>query len=404
MIRATLSLKYLLLAALVAAGGHALAAPDQRRAEIPRGFDPEPQLAAIYQQIGRLRMNDALRMTDDLIAQAPNFRLAHLIRGDLLLARAGPIKTFGAAPGAPADKIADLREEALSRLKAYRERPPEGKVPRYLLQMRPDQKTALVVDTKRSRLYVYRNDNGRPQFVADFYVSQGKNGIFKMTEGDQRTPIGVYTITDNVPGYKLIDFYGKGALPLNYPNDWDKLHGRGGSGIWLHGVPSDTFSRPPRSSDGCVVLANADLKKLSRLVQVGATPVVISETVEWLSLDDWHGERQSLQKAIENWRVDWESMDFVRFAGHYSRSFKNDAGNLEPWLNNRRELMRSKQWAKVNVKNISMFRYPGGDEMVMVEFMQSFASNDLQSQLKKRQYWRKENNVWRIAYEGNLPA
>jgi uncharacterized protein YchJ len=77
---------------------------------------------------------------------------------------------------------------------------------------------------------------------------------------------------------------------------------------------------------------------------------------------------------------------------------------LEPWLNTRRELMRSKQWAKVNIKNISMFRYPGGDEMVMVEFVQSFTSNDLNSELKKRQYWRKENNVWRIAYEGNLPA
>jgi murein L,D-transpeptidase YafK len=392
----------LITVALAASGS--VHAAQQRRAEIPRGFDPEPQLAKIYQEIGRMRMNDALRLTDELIAQAPNFRLAHLIRGDLLLARAHPVKTFGAAPAAPADKIADLREEALSRLKAYRERPPANKVPRYLLQLRPDQKTALVVDTKRSRLYVYRNNNGQPQFVADFYVSQGKNGIFKMTEGDQRTPIGVYTITDNVPGYKLIDFYGKGALPLNYPNDWDKLHGRGGSGIWLHGVPSDTFSRPPRSSDGCVVLANADLRKLARLVQVGATPVVISETVEWLSLDDWHGERQSLSKAIEKWRTDWESLDFVRYAGHYSRGFKNDSGNLEAWLNARRELMRGKQWTKVGVKNISMFRYPGAEEMVMIEFVQSFASNDLNTQLKKRQYWRKENGVWRIAYEGNLAS
>lgn len=45
--------------------------------------------------------------------------------------------------------------------------------------------------------------------------------------------------------------------------------GRNGYGIWLHGTPSDTFSRPPRTSDGCVVLANTDLDEIARRLQVG---------------------------------------------------------------------------------------------------------------------------------------
>src|SRR3546814_8483534 len=49
---------------------------------------------------------------------------------------------------------------------------------------------------------------------------------------------------------KLPDFYGDGAYPLNYPNEWDKHEGRKGYGIWLHGTPSTTYSRPPRASDG----------------------------------------------------------------------------------------------------------------------------------------------------------
>jgi hypothetical protein len=49
-------------------------------------------------------------------------------------------------------------------------------VPRYLLQLRADQRYAIVVDNKRSRLYLYQNESGRPRFVADYYISTGKRG------------------------------------------------------------------------------------------------------------------------------------------------------------------------------------------------------------------------------------
>src|SRR4029077_19794041 len=121
----------------------------------------------------------------------PNFRLAHLIRGDLLLARTRSIGTMGAAPNAPSERVEGLRAEALVRLRAYREPPPVDQVPRYLMQLRDDQKFAVVVDTQRSRLYLYQNDDGKPRFVGDYYVSSGKNGALKVREGDEKTPIGV---------------------------------------------------------------------------------------------------------------------------------------------------------------------------------------------------------------------
>src|SRR3989338_9263109 len=60
---------------------------------------------------------------------------------------------------------------------------------------------------------------------------------------------------------------GVGALPLNYPNEYDKRLGRTGSGIWLHGVPSDSYARSPNSTDGCVVLANPELQTILDQVQ-----------------------------------------------------------------------------------------------------------------------------------------
>ena len=360
----------------------------------------ENALAGIFKSIATARFDDALVKTEALISARPNYRLAHLIKGDLLMARARPLRNMGAAPNAPADKIKDLREEALARLKAYRERPPKDQIPRYLLQLRPDQKHAVVVDTKKSRLYVYENVNGQPRFVADYYMSHGKNGIDKLREGDQKTPIGVYHVTASLPKEKLADRYGDAAFPINYPNDWDRRHGRSGSGIWLHGTASDTFARGPMSSDGCVSLTNADLNILRPLIQVGLTPVIISDTVEWLSQDNWNSERVALKDAIEQWRRDWESLNTDTYLSHYAKNFDGDGLNLRQWSERKRSVNAGKSWAKIALSNISMFRYPGKEDMVVVTFDQDYKSSNLTGNMKKRLYWIKDGARWKIVDEG----
>ncbi len=320
--------------------------------------------------------------------------------GDLLQARSRPLKTFGDARNAPADRLSELRDEAVARLQAYRNRPATDAVPRYLMQMNADQRYAVVVDSRKSRLYVYANVDGRPRFVADYYMSHGKAGTEKLREGDKKTPVGVYHITANLPRAKLADLYGSGAFPINYPNEWDRRMGRNGHGIWLHGTPSDTFSRPPRASDGCVVLANQDLEAVSKNLQVGLTPVIISTSVEWLSLDDWQAERKGFLDRFEQWRKDWESGDVERYLRNYSPAFKSGDQDRASWAARKRMLARTKEWTKVETKNMSIFRDPGQAEMVVVTFEQNYRSNNLTDHSIKRQYWSKDNGRWSIIYEG----
>ena len=362
---------------------------------------PEPQLSRILVEIENNHLDSALEQTESLLRQYPNFRLAHLIKGDLLLARSMPLLTFGNASNAPKEKLTDLRDEVIARLKAYRNRSATANyVPRYLLQMQPDQKHAIVVDTQKSRLYLYQNDNGRPRFVADYYITHGKLGADKTREGDKKTPIGVYHVTSSLPLKKLGDFYGTGAFPINYPNEWDKRQGRNGHGIWLHGTPSDTFSRPPKASDGCVVLANTDLDALAKNLQIGLTPVIISNSIEWLSLDDWQNERSALDKKINEWRSDWESRDVSRFLKHYSKKFQTRDQNLDQFAQQKRQVNAGKEWIKVKLTNLSMFRDPGKEELVVVTFEQDYQSNNLNNQMKKRQYWIREEGTWKIIFEG----
>lgn len=361
---------------------------------------PDADLQRVFEAIEAKRLDDALAQTEAIIKVYPNFRLAHLIKGDLLLARGRPLKGFGNVNG-DSSAIADLREEAFARLRAYRDKPQAQYVPRYLLQMGAEQKYAVVVDTRRARLYVYKNENGTPRFVADFYASHGKAGAEKIREGDNKTPVGVYHVISQIDRSKLPDLYGDGAFPINYPNEWDKRVGRTGYGIWLHGVPQDTYARPPRASEGCVVLANQDFNTLANYVQVGLTPVIISNQIEWLSMDDWQAERGSLNAAIEAWRKDWESRDVSRYLKHYARSFKSGSADLASWSAHKTRIASGKTWIKVELDRISMLRSPGKDELVEVTFDQRYESNNHDDQRRKKQYWIKENGQWRIAYEGN---
>ncbi len=357
-------------------------------------------LGKAFAEIENNRLDLALDNIEALLRTKPNFRLAYLIKGDLLLARGRALTTFGNAPQGARGRLDELRAEALARLHAYRDRPPQNQVPRYLMQMREDQRYAIVVDNERSRLYLYQNENGRPRFVADYYISTGKRSGEKTREGDEKTPVGVYHVTASLPKNKLSDFYGSGAFPISYPNEWDKRHGRKGHGIWLHGTPSDTYSRAPRASNGCVVLANADLDALSGKLQIGLTPVIISEQVEWLSLDDWNAERNALNAQIERWRSDWESRDTERYLTHYSKNFSADRENFVDWGRHKRQVNSGKTWIKLTLSNISMFRNPGKDELVVVSFDQDYRSNNLSNTMKKRQYWTKEGGRWRVIYEG----
>ncbi len=375
---------------------------------------PEAQLAHILDEIDRNRLSAALEQTDSLIQRYPNFRLAHLIKGDLLLARSRPISTFGNVANAPPEQLADLREEAIARLKAYRDKASAARyVPRYLLQMRPDQKHAIVVDTQKSRLYLYRNDDGRPRFVADYYMTHGKLGSNKLRQGDRKTPIGVYHVTSSLPVHSLDKSYGAGAFPLNYPNDWDKQRGRDGDGIWLHGTPPDTYSRPPRASDGCIVLTNADLTALAKNLQLGLTPVIISNSIEWLSYDDWESERSALNETIEAWRSDWESRDYERVIRHYARDFKAEGPIIKQFAALKSHVATAhegdksdgksegKDGLKITLSNPSVFRNPGLEQMLVVTFDQETRNNSLSSQTRKSQYWIREEGTWKIIFEGN---
>ncbi len=360
---------------------------------------PEALLVQSLLDIQSNRLDIALKRIDALLELKPHFRLAHLIKGDLLMARSRPLANIG-NPGVEDNNLADLRDEARVRLQQHFDPAPPDLIPEYLLQLDPKQRYALVADTNKARLYLYKNDNGEPRYVADYYISSGLKGSEKLKEGDQRTPIGVYFVTDNLPKATLGPLYGDGAYPISYPNEWDKRLGKNGHGIWLHGVPKDTYSRPPRSSNGCVVLTNEDLHEVEKFLQVGHTPVIISNDIAWIDRKAWSNQRETILRDVEGWRKDWESINTERYLKHYSNQFSTGTQSLADWSAQKRAVNAGKTSVNVKISNVSVFRYPGKSNMVVVTFDQDYRSNNLSNQMRKRQYWMQDSGGWKIVFEG----
>ena len=389
------------LVAIVAAGASYAWAMNMPTAPVSRLISaPEAMLVRALLDIRDSKFSSARDHIDSLLVANPNFRLAQLVKGDLLLARARPINSIGNASGGSAEQVAGLRDEARVRLVRSQIEPPPELAPRYLLQLPEKEKLALVLDSTKSTLFVFENTGGTPRYVADYYVTIGKNGLEKLREGDKKTPVGVYHVVSQLPKDKLTDFYGSGAYPISYPNEWDQMRGRDGHGIWLHGTPRDTYSRPPRASDGCIVLTNQDLEALAAKLQIGSTPIVIADSIVWAKPEEVQSLRADLASSIENWRHDWESRNTDAYLRHYARKFTSNGLNLTQWSAQKHQVNAAKTWIKVRVSDMSLLLYPGKEEMAVATFEQDYASSNLSNRMMKRQYWIRENNKWRIVFEG----
>ena len=363
--------------------------------------DAESLLLKALREIRLTQLDSARKTIGELLDRYPNYRLAHLVQGDLWMAKSRAIVSLGnSTPTQQTDLLTGLRAEAAARVQREQDALKPDHIPANFWRVAPIEPYAIAVDVDKSRLYVLSNENGRLVRIADFYATIGKAGSGKAREGDQRTPLGAYTLLGSISPDKLTDLYGAGAFPLDYPNTWDRIQGRNGFGIWLHGVPSDTYARAPRASDGCVVVSNPDLKLIEKFIKPGKTSFIIAQSIDWVDKDVAGKQSQALLTAVERWRSDWQALDTPRYLQHYAASFVSDTQRLPEWREQKTAVNSAKTWAKINLANLSLVQYPGEKALVEVTFDQNYQSSNLSGQTRKRQLWRLIDGRWQIIYEG----
>jgi L,D-transpeptidase YnhG len=369
-----------------------------------RDGQAEARLIDIYKLIGQAKTRQALPLAERLVREHPNFQLAQLVYGDLLTAQLGPVRTLGNVPDTTAKtaalQLAELRKESQLRLQALRERPAAGLIPSQLISLSAQNKHAIAIDASRSRLYLFENSSTGLKLLADYYISVGKSGIEKTIEGDLRTPLGVYFVTSNLDPKSLKDFYGSGALPINYPNQLDLKRGKTGSGIWLHGTPPDQFSRAPLSTDGCVVLANPDLERIIRTVQVRTTPVVIAQSLQWVAPQTMQADNKPFEDALKAWQSAKSSGDMARLMSWYTPDFTSNGKTLAQWTPALQAEVKKLEGRAVEIKDLSYLRWTDASDTMVVTFGE--LAQGAKTGQTKRQYWIRQGSQWKIFFEGNI--
>ena len=362
----------------------------------------EARLIEIYRLIGQLKTRPALALAEKLVNEHPNFQLAQLVYGDLLTAQQRPVRMLGNVADTLAEsnatQLMELRKESLLRIQALQAKPAPGTLPSQFLTLSPQNKHAIAIDTSRARLYLFENTANGMALIGDYYISVGKSGIEKAIEGDLRTPLGIYFVTSNLNPKSLKDFYGSGALPINYPNQLDLKRGKTGSGIWLHGTPPDQFSRAPLSTDGCVVLANPDLERIIRTVQIRTTPVVIAKSLQWVAQHTLKTDSATFEEHFHGWAAAKSSTDVTRLLSWYSPEFSSFGKSLTQWTPTLQGELNKSAGRGVQVKDVSYLRWKDASDTMVVTFAELNRGSAVG--VVKRQYWTRQGSQWKIFFEG----
>ena len=259
--------------------------------------------------------------------------------------------------------------------------------------------TVVLVDKSECSVNVYQFKQ-HWENVRKVECDVGKAAGDKFHEGDLKTPIGVYRLSQAWTGKTLLrqygdsaKIYGAGAFALNYPNYLDKvLYRKTGYGIWLHG----TDKSQPEATRGCIATTNEDLLELARYIKLRQTPFIVEEKIAYLSEKKITKIRKELIDFVEQWRSAWQSNNTKIYLSFYSKRFKTSRFNFPQWKKYKRIVNRRNKKRKVQVSDLSIFKVK---EIYNIQLIQKYSSSRINSVGKKYLYVVKEKGKFRIVSE-----
>lgn len=309
---------------------------------------------------------------------------------------------------ASVDLASDLGE-ATDRLQAFADKV-DGVAgyPVDLLLLSNDIKSVFLVDKARSRMFVYqRSETGKMRRIADEYVVTGAKAGDKQKRGDLRTPDGIYRFTAIRRDKALTARYGPVVFPIDYPNALDRLHGKDGDGIWMHGYAEHVSRRQPKDTNGCFAVPNGNLLRLEPFVVPGKSWVIIGKNFRFEDGKKHSKLLDSVQSALEAWRNDWQSLDTEAYLRHYHTEFHSGTYNLKRWKRYKRRINRHKKFIHVQFSDMNILHDPNRwaeGEIVVADFIQHYQSSNYRDSSHKRLYLvrKDDKDAWKILIEESV--
>ena len=253
----------------------------------------------------------------------------------------------------------------------------------------------LTCNKSESVLHLYKkDDNNSFALVKGYNAFVGEVKGDKTQEGDLKTPTGIYKLTKKISNPD--SFYGPLAFVTSYPNDYDKIRGHNGHGIWIHGLPTEE-SRDDYTK-GCIAIGNSSLECLDRNIEMNNTLLIINENKVIQDIS-----QESLALILSNlyeWRYAWLYSDINLYISFYAKNFKRfDGMSLTTFTNYKKRIFSKKGKKTIVFNNISVIPYPNTKEIYQIMFEEIYKSSTFQFIGKKSLIVRIRNNKIEIITE-----
>ncbi len=256
-------------------------------------------------------------------------------------------------------------------------------------------KYAFLVDKAKRILAVFERDGENIKKILEFPADIGKNDGPKMRRNDHKTPEGIYVLGEKLSQPEIpFDLYGNLAFTTNYPNYFDKLEEKTGSGIWLHAVPDSTPLT--RGSRGCVVVRNSVIKKLADYVKLKETPILIFDKVEYISKKEHEIARKKMTQFIEGWRNAWEQQDMDTYMSYYSENFRAPGFNKNSWKAHKSRLKGRYDYVKIGFSQPYIVQH---NDQLLIKTLQRYESDKHVDFGVKTVYALKDGSTFKIVRE-----
>lgn len=236
--------------------------------------------------------------------------------------------------------------------------------------------------------------------IKKYRAISGLNAGDKLSEGDRKTPEGIYFIEAHVPQSAIVrSLHGLGGVSLDYPNPADRINAQTGSGIWIHGVDSDARLEKRFDTRGCVAMSNDDILELKKWVRPRSTTVVILDHSSEKNPMGLMSPEGPLGQRVRDWAKAWSSRDTEAYLDFYHPDFYSRSMNYSQWRTYKDSLNKRYKFIRVELKNLKIFKHP---KYWVSVFEQVYQSDVFQSRGIKRLYWVGTEDDSRIIAEESV--
>ncbi|EAH5835509.1 murein L,D-transpeptidase, partial [Campylobacter coli] len=214
-----------------------------------------------------------------------------------------------------------------------------------------DDDVAIVLTNKTDKiLRVYSYSDGK--IKQDFEQKAIITGLMgdKQVEGDLKTPVGFYELGRKFnPGDP---YYGPFAFATTYPNLLDKVQGKTGGGIWIHGYPLDGTRLDEFKTRGCIALFNENLEEFAKVVQ---DKKVFAMTEEKEKVRAKKEDIAALLADLFAWKLAWTDSDINTYLNFYDeKQFKRfDKMKFEQFASMKKSIFSRKEDKKIKFSDIN---------------------------------------------------